>query len=210
MELTYLLPHPTIASAPSAIASGRHRPNPPSSLMTHQTHPFACHHLPTQQRSRHCRPPHLHHLLLAVIFAAIAPPPAFARQHCRRRHHCLLLLPPPTLIALSTARFLCSQHDAIAVAVIAATFTSSPNDNVQHRDRNGWRRRNGRRDGGNGYPLSQPPPRIPHLSRAPSHLPPNVDCHVLPPPPTAARRRQHPDIVIAPPMRHRPTTAPLR
>ena len=31
----------------------------------------------------------------------------------------------------------------------------------------------------------------------PSHLPPNVDCRILPPPPTAARRRQHPDIVIA-------------
>ena len=173
MELTYLLPHPTIASAPSAIASAglrrfrRHRPNPPSSLMTHRTHPFACHHLPTQQRSRHCCPPHLHHLLLAVIFVAIAPPPAFARQHCRRRHHCLLLLPPPTLIALSTARFRCSQRDDISAAVISATSSSLPNDNVQRCDRNGRRKRNGRRDGSNGSPLSQPPPRVPPVSRTP-------------------------------------------
>ncbi len=88
---------------------------------------------------------HLHHLLLAVIVVAIAPPPAFARQHCRRRHHYLLVLPPPTLIALSTARSRCSQRNDIAVAVITATSSSPPNDNVQHRDLNGQRRRNGRR-----------------------------------------------------------------
>ena len=41
----------------------------------------------------------------------------------------------------------------------------------------------------------------------PSHLPPNVDCRVLPPPPTAAHRRQHPDIGIAPPARHRPAAS---
>jgi hypothetical protein len=49
------------------------------------------------------------------------------------------------------------------------------------------------------------------LCHAPhSHLPPNVDCPILPPPPIAARRRQHPDIIIAPSTCHRPTTAPLR
>jgi len=31
----------------------------------------------------------------------------------------------------------------------------------------------------------------------PSHLPPNVECRVLPPRRTAARRSQHPDIVIS-------------
>ena len=39
----------------------------------------------------------------------------------------------------------------------------------------------------------------------PSHLSPNVDCCVLPPPPKAARRRQHPDIVIAPPSKDKPS-----
>ena len=48
------------------------------------------------------------------------------------------------------------------------------------------------------------------LCHAPSsHLPPNVDIHVLPPPPTAARQRQHPDIIITPPTRHRPSTLPF-
>jgi hypothetical protein len=63
--------------------------------------------------------------ILAVIFVAITPSPAFARQHCRRRHHCLLLLPLPTPIALSTAHSHCSHRDDIAVAVIAATSSSS-------------------------------------------------------------------------------------
>ena len=42
----------------------------------------------------------------------------------------------------------------------------------------------------------------------PSHLSPNVDCRVLPPPPTVECRRQHPDIVIATPTRHRPSSSP--
>ncbi len=75
--------------------------------------------------------------------------------------------PPPALIALSTARFRCSQRDDISVAVISATYSSLPNDNVQRRDCNGRRRRNGRQDGGNDSPLSQPPPRVPPVSRAP-------------------------------------------
>jgi hypothetical protein len=146
-----LLSQDNIAAAIIIASAGlrqfcHHCPHPPSSLRTPRTRPFACRHLLTPRRSRCC------HLLLAVIVVTIAPPPSLARQHCSRRHHCLLLLPAPTLIALSTARFRCSQRDDIDVAVIAATSTSLPNDNVQRRDR-----RNGRRDGGNGHPLSQPP-----------------------------------------------------
>jgi hypothetical protein len=76
-----------------------------------------------------------------------------------------VILPPPPppapLIASSTACSRCSQRDDIVVAVIATTSSSPPNDNVKCRDLNGRRRRDGRRDGCNGSPLSQPPPRLP-------------------------------------------------
>jgi len=159
-----------------------------------------------------CLPPPPDAVTVSSLSSTPPPPPPPRRHHHHDRpttclRDCLLLLPPPTLIALSTARFRYSQRDDIAVTVIAATSTSLPNDNVrpQWSVKAQWTAGRQQRLPPLTATTSNPP-----LSRSPSHLPPNVDCCVLSPPLTAARRCQHPDIIIAPPTRHHPTTAPLQ